>query len=286
MSDKKYGRSLIAGINALFRQVETDRANGAILEDKFARFFAEKGAVVNSLRILRFAIPALNRIVGGLQTVHNVRHCAIDNCILKAYERGCRQFVVLGAGYDMRPFRLQKISDDPSCLWLELDNPATAQRKLKLLKNIPNLATRSQVIRIQTRFEHCSLCQEIESAGIDNTKTVCFILEGLIHYQSRQDFLQLCSDMLTGVANRDLIMSFITPSMERRAGTWQRRLFAWLREIPVTFFTPEELEALFQGFKCNQFEHWDFQRQIEYFAPQAKARPVGVSQDIAHITRN
>lgn len=280
-----HGRSLIAGINALFRQVETERDEGAILKDNFAQYFAERGVVVSVLRVLRLLVPPLKRIVEGLQTVHNVRHCAIDGCILRAYNQGCRQFVLLGAGYDMRVFRFPQLRDDKTCLWVEMDNPATAQRKLQLLKNIPDLATRSQVRRIQTRFERAKLGNTLSYAGVDREQAICFILEGLVHYQTERDFQRICAEMLTGSAHREIILSFITPAMERSAGQWQRRLFTWLREIPVLFLSPRQLKAHFEQYQCHFFEHWDYDAQVAEFAPQARGRKAGVSQDVAHIAR-
>ena len=282
---KKHGRSLIAGVNALFREIETNKGEAAILKDVYAGYFAERGGLVGFLNMARFVIPPLNRILHSLQTVHNIRHCAIDHCVLEAYKQGCRQFVILGAGYDMRPFRFSQIRNDASSLWVELDNPATAERKMQLFENIPDVDIQCQIKRIQVRFEDRSLKHLLEEAEVREEEAICFILEGIIHYQSEEDFQNMCVDMLTGQFQREIVLSFITPKTVERAGKWQRQLLTWVKEIPKLFFTPQALKEHFQEYNCDFFQHWNYNEQVTSFAPHAKERSVRQSQDVAHIAR-
>jgi methyltransferase (TIGR00027 family) len=283
--NKVHGRSLIAGVNALFREMETNKGEEAILEDHFATYFAERGGVVLAINIARFFLPPLNRVLHSLQTVHNIRHCAIDHCVMEAFQQGCRQFVILGAGYDMRPFRFPEIRKNEDCLWVELDNPATAERKIQLLKTIPNLEIQCTVKRIQARFEERGLNDLLEEAEVKQEQAVCFILEGLIHYQSEDDFHQMSLQMLQGDTHREIILSFITPKTVEKASKWQRKLFTWVREIPKLFFSPKTLQEHFISHKCNFFQHWGYDEQVSSFAPQAGNRPIRTNQDVAHIAR-
>ena len=50
---KKHGRSLIAGVNALFREIETNKGEAAILQDVYAGYFSERGGLVGFLNMAR-----------------------------------------------------------------------------------------------------------------------------------------------------------------------------------------------------------------------------------------
>ena len=63
---KKHGRSLIAGVNALFREIETNKGEAAILKDVYEEYYAERGGLVGFLDMARFVIPPLNRILHSL----------------------------------------------------------------------------------------------------------------------------------------------------------------------------------------------------------------------------
>src|SRR5215475_8105975 len=101
-------RSLVAGVNALFRANESRRPEGQrLLSDAFADVLSERDPRVSAIRYARFAVPDLRRIVDELQTAHCVRHRAIDELVLEAVRGGFRQIVSIGAGYDMRPLRFE-----------------------------------------------------------------------------------------------------------------------------------------------------------------------------------
>ena len=125
-------RSLVAGVNALFRSREAQApARARLLHDPYAHLFGERHPLVFALRALRFLLPPLRRLIDELQTAHCVRHRSIDELCLQAVARdGFRQVVVLGAGYDTRPLRLGERL--PPVRWIEVDHPATAARKARL----------------------------------------------------------------------------------------------------------------------------------------------------------
>ena len=63
------GRSLVAGVNATFREYEAYRPPELrILEDPWAHLFAERHPLVVGLRALRFVAPPLERELQQLST--------------------------------------------------------------------------------------------------------------------------------------------------------------------------------------------------------------------------
>jgi hypothetical protein len=97
------GRSLVAGVNAMFRAAESRRREGRILDDPFAARFAERDARVRAIRAARGFVPGLARLLEELQTAHCIRHRAIDALCLAAAADGYRQVVIAGASPRRHP---------------------------------------------------------------------------------------------------------------------------------------------------------------------------------------
>ena len=77
------GRSLLAGVNALYRAYETRRpASQRVLEDPYADQFVERDWRVQIIRYGRLVIYPLWRVIEQLQTVHCIRHRSVDELLL------------------------------------------------------------------------------------------------------------------------------------------------------------------------------------------------------------
>lgn len=66
----------------------------------------------------------------GMMALASIRHRYIDDKIVAAYQHGIRQFIILGAGYDSRAFRLP-LQD---AHFIEIDHPNTQSRKQKIIR--------------------------------------------------------------------------------------------------------------------------------------------------------
>src|SRR5947209_887939 len=126
-------RSLVAGVNALFRATESKRPEQErLLFDGFAHVLSERDFRVAAVRYARFVLPNLRRLIEELQTAHCVRHRAIDELILDAVRtQGFKQIVSIGAGYDMRPLRFESALE--GVRYVEIDHPETLARKQAVL---------------------------------------------------------------------------------------------------------------------------------------------------------
>ncbi len=275
-------RSLVAGANALFRWSESRRAVPRILEDPLAGLFAERDLRVAAIRYGRFLLPPLGRMIEELQTVHCVRHRSIDELVLRAVERdGYRQVVIIGAGYDMRVHRFAERLK--GVRWIEVDSPVMAERKARLLSLAPG---RSRSAELASRdLESGSLLDALASTSFNPAEPACMVAEGLVHYLSPARFDALLADVARGPGRRRLVFSFIRTDMYERAPGLFIRLVKMVREIPRLHFTPEALEAVCARHGLVGFETWRIEQQIEAFAPEARGRPAGVSQDVAQVER-
>jgi methyltransferase (TIGR00027 family) len=265
--------SLVAGANALFRAKESARPD-RILEDPWAARLGGRDLLVEMLRFARFVVPPLYRMLDALQTVHCVRHASLDRLVLDAVAGGYRQVVVIGAGYDMRPLRFGP--QLASVRWFEVDHPATAAQKRARLTGAPEWSERVRVV--EHDLARGSLVEALVRGGLDPAAKSCFVLEGIIHYLTRPQLEALLRE-LASVPCR-IVFSFIDSAMYERAPGLFVRLVQLLREIPALHFRHDELEHLLAAHGFARARFWRYDEQVEAFAPVARGRRHGVSQDV------
>lgn len=273
MGGSKRSRSRVAGVNALFRAKETARsADARVLIDPFARLFIEQSPVVWAIRLLRFVIPPLQRLVWELQTVHCVRHASVDALVRRAINDGFTQIAIFGAGYDMRAARFAT-----EARVFELDDAPTIGRKQRVL--MESGAANSNVKRcaVDLMEGDLNVTGMLESAGFDRTQPSCFILEGIVHYLTQERLAALLQN-LSAVASRRVVITFIEPAMVKRASSGFVRLVQLVREVPMLYFEADDLARLFAVHGMSQFQSWRYGDQVREFAPAAEGRRHGVSQ--------
>jgi methyltransferase (TIGR00027 family) len=270
-------RSLVAGVNALFRSREAlVPAPARLLYDPYAHLFAERHPLIAALRGLRWLLPPLRRLIDELQTAHCVRHGSIDRLCLEAGQAGFSQIVLLGAGYDTRPLRLA--GPLPHVRWFEVDHPATAARKARLWQR-RGLPLRAR--RLALDLERDALVPALHAAGFDPGSPSCFVLEGLAHYLARPSLARLLAALAAGPGRRRVLLSFIRPDMARAAPSLFITLVQLLREIPTTHLDRAALEALAHAAGLTVRAHFRFADQVRRLLPVPPAQHPHLSQDIA-----
>jgi len=114
-----------------------------------------------------FSIP-------GIRTHYVLRKKIIEREVRQAIAAGCRQVVVLGAGFDVMSFRL--VAEFPSVRFIELDHPATQNAK------------RGVAERYGSNIEF--IAEDLRNAPmdvpVDREKETVFIVEGVLMYFSEQ----------------------------------------------------------------------------------------------------
>jgi methyltransferase (TIGR00027 family) len=281
-------RSLIAGANALLRMKESSRPSdgGRILDDPFARALAEDHWVVQALRYGRFALPLLYRAIDELQTAHCVRHRAIDELMLAALADGFRQIVIVGAGYDMRAARFAGPLAEVGARVFELDLPATQRRKLARLAALDPPATDAVAVEYSpVDLVTQTVPDALVPTSFDATAPALFVLEGLIHYLPLPRVTRLWAELATGKGARRVVTSFIRPAEQKRAGGHLRAMIGAVGEVPKLTFTRARLQASVRAAGFGELSSWTFGQQVRAFAPMARGRRVGATQDVALFGR-
>lgn len=261
-------RSLIAGVNALFRREERRFPPVArVLEDPLAALLVEHRPVVWTIRLLRHLVPPLGRSVEELRTAHLVRHAAVDALTREALAAGYRQVVALGAGYETRAWRLGGGSR-----WFEVDRPEILARKESRLRGRTPASPR---VPVPADLSDPGLPERLIAAGWRPDAPTVIVGEGLLHYLSRPVVAALLRGLSIGGPRR-WVLTCIEPDMVGRASGTFHNLVRAVREIPETFLRPEELAALAPGLRL--MGAWRYPEQVARFAPAAATRPVGLSQ--------
>lgn len=99
----------------------------------------------------------------------------IDDLLVRESE-SATQLVILGAGFDSRPYRLSPLKH---LTVFEVDQPSTQHVKREALRALPALST---VHFVPVDFEHDDLTAALEDAGFEHHTRSMFLWEGVTNY--------------------------------------------------------------------------------------------------------
>lgn len=119
----------------------------------------------------------------GVYAYFLARTAYIDHVVLQALTARVPQVVVLGAGYDSRPYRFAGQIGDTRLF--ELDKPATQDRKVSRLREA-GLTIPPQLSYAAIDFERDDLGEVLCKAGFDRGKRSLFVWEGVSYYLHKQ----------------------------------------------------------------------------------------------------
>ncbi len=139
-----------------------------------------------------------------------------DGIYRKALQNDMGQIVLLGAGYDSRPYRFANGSRNTRIF--EVDAQATQLHKLSLLRE-NKIEIRENISFVAVDFEKDDFLQLMKKSGFDESKQTLFLWEGVTFYLSFSAVLrmlkmikensasgsQLCFDFQTAQTGNDLI---------------------------------------------------------------------------------
>jgi methyltransferase (TIGR00027 family) len=169
---------------ALFRAIETARpADRRLFTDPLAPAFLtgrlKRAALAARTPCIGDAVPKyIDRRWPGPRLSAVVRTRVIDDALRDAIAAGCRQLVLLGAGYDTRPYRLPETTGMGA---FEVDHPATqAIKRTVLERELPAMPSRVRFVPVD--FERDSLDEALNGAGLDHQVKTCVVWEGVFSY--------------------------------------------------------------------------------------------------------
>ncbi|MCA9540770.1 MAG: SAM-dependent methyltransferase [Myxococcales bacterium] len=171
------------------------RRNGSLTARFVALFRAGRGLDPYAERVLdpalRLGLAAfrgiertgfsLDRISSGLIATTVTRHSHFDACLLAAREAGIDQVVLLGAGFDARPWRFADALAGARVFLV--DHPATAALRAERFADLP---APPGVVRVDVDFATEDFAVALRAAGYATDRPAVFIWEGVSMYLPRE----------------------------------------------------------------------------------------------------
>lgn len=175
-----------------------------LFEDPFAKFFY-KGAAMFEWVGPKALFNLMGNVDAGVQHAMAGRTAEFDQQVRTAIEAGCKQYVILGAGYDTRSLRLGL----PAHVNIfEVDQPKVQQMKRAKLASIPGLTIPSHVHFVPVDFNTDESITMLSShPSYDTSAPTVFTLEGVTPYITKDatsSTLAMAS-ALSGLGSRFLI---------------------------------------------------------------------------------
>jgi methyltransferase (TIGR00027 family) len=124
-----------------------------------------------------------NKIAPGAYEFMIARTAFFDRIVEQALKENREQVVLLGAGYDSRPYRFGEFNQDTKIF--ELDAKPTQQRKKECLQQA-GISISQQISFVPINFETDNLRDTLMEAGFGLEKKTLFIWEGVTYYLSAE----------------------------------------------------------------------------------------------------
>jgi methyltransferase (TIGR00027 family) len=183
----KEGRpSATAEGNAAFRAAESMRpADKRVCYDPFARYFlgTKYSIILKSRLVVSIALWYAERIIPGAPSGVIARTRYIDDYLEACIDDGIRQLVILGAGYDSRAYRVDKLKGRAKVF--EVDHPDTMRAKVEKVKKIFGFLP-DGVVYVPIDLDKSKLNEGLFKSGYDENLKTLFIWEGTTPYLSAE----------------------------------------------------------------------------------------------------
>ena len=171
------------------------KPNKRVIYDPYAKYFV-LGASIIKLLGHKISVWLGDKIVPGMHEHLICRTRFIDDLIEESTSAGIEQYVILGAGYDSRAYRLKL---PPKLKIFEVDQPEVQViKKSKLPKSISN---GDNIIYVSIDFNNQSLKEQLLDAGFDKSKSTIYTLEGVSQYIPKEALSSTLKELATLNAN-------------------------------------------------------------------------------------
>jgi len=174
--------SFTAEIDAVIRGIESEKPEGERLcYDPFT-----KGFIGTTNRVIGMFPPLRKLALWYLERKHPfildcipARTRYIDEYVNKCIDDGLDQLIILGAGYDSRAYRIERLKGRVTVF--EVDHPATQMLKREKVKKMLDPLP-SNVVYVPLDFNKETLPQRMLQSRYDKDKKSLFIWEGVTPY--------------------------------------------------------------------------------------------------------
>lgn len=185
-----------------------------ILDDRFAKHFVRDWRYVALFSYRPIALPVAqlyNKLFPGwaAEIILRYRHC--DEQLRREVERGCKQVVILGAGYDSTALRCQF---NEAVTIYELDKPAIQRHKIDIISR-KSLCTKHPVEYVSCDFDAGDdLTEQLLSRGFAADQQ-CFVSWLGVSYYLSEAAVRDTLDKLARVCapGSKVMLDYIVPSV-------------------------------------------------------------------------
>jgi len=161
-----------------------------------------------------FTMRQTDAVARGVYGAQICRTRYIDEAVLAGLGHGIRQLVILGAGYDTRPYRLPGME---GVQVFEVDLPAVQEdKKRKLQKYLGQLP--ANLTYLPMDFDAQSLEEVFSGTTLDASKPAVFIWEAVTQYVSEQAVRRTLAFVGKSASGSILLFTYVLRSViERRS---------------------------------------------------------------------
>jgi methyltransferase (TIGR00027 family) len=252
-----------ATLRALAAHDERDEIRGA---DTLAEIFLteDRKASLKDPAARQWVLK--NRVAPGAYEFMIARTAFFDHVVRDALLQNIPQIVLLGAGYDSRPYRFNELIQETR--FFELDASPTQLRKREMLEQA-GIPAPDSLVYVAVDFNRQDLRRVLPAAGFSREQKALFVWEGVSYYLPAQavdgllaaikeiacpgssigfDYAALSAEALNEVGIRTLRehLKSNAPAEPTRFGIPQGKLEAFLAERGYTILehlTASEMEA-------------------------------------------
>eukprot|EP00937_MAST-01D_sp_MAST-1D-sp2_P006068 g6068.t1 len=265
-------------------------AQRRLFDDPYAKHFYA-GAAATEL-LFQWVSPKtifglLGNVDAALQPAMAGRTAEVDHQVRKAVEAGCKQYVILGAGYDTRGLRLGLPADVNV---FEIDQPKVQELKRAKLSAIPDFAVPGSVHFVAVDFNtEESIAKLADHPSYDPGAPTVFTLEGVTPYIPKEAAANTlaAASAISGLGSR-FIVSYMPQDLWDAPGKCgdESEIAAWVRkamwaaetiagEPLISGWAPAELAAVMQthSFTVERDVSLVPELNRDYFVPAGRPVP-------------
>lgn len=157
-----------------------------------------------------------------------------DQTLLQEINAGVRQVVILGAGYDTRPFRFADKLKDVAVF--EVDFPGTQSYKREKLKKISN-SNPHGITFIPLDFNKAPFDKALIRNGFSPTLKTLFLWEGVSYYLPERVVQQVLSFVGVCASGSSILFDYATKDFVNgdQSSYGGKQLARWLKKIKEPF---------------------------------------------------
>jgi methyltransferase (TIGR00027 family) len=237
-------------------------------------------------RMRNFMIKQTNAFTPGIYGAQICRTRFIDEAVQAALEQGIVQVVILGAGFDTRPYRLAGMD---RVNVFEVDLPAVqADKKKRLQKHFGKLPEHVTFLPID--FDKQGLETVFTGTTYDPSRPAVFIWEGVTQYLTAEAVRQTLTFVGTSAPGSMIVFTYVLQSIiERRsdiAGADKLMDFVAKNNAPWLFgLEPSCVASFLRPFLLQLLaDVGNADYQAKYLKPLGRVLEVSALERIAQAT--